>query len=589
MDMLRTHLAVLSAAIVGASLLSTVDPRPAVAASALTCSAVVPVYGIDGGGKLRWYGHRAGASGEDSWAADSGKEIGYGWNTLAKVFSGGNGVIYAVDSDGDLKWYRHLDPATGERGWAPGERTVIGHGWGDFVDIVSAGSGVIYALDKAGDLHWYRHLSPTTGEAQWAPGSGKVIRSGWTAITTLMTGRDGTLYGVNTKGHVRWYDHTDPAAGGTAFGPGTGLVTGEGWEDYRSPSGAGAGVVYALDASGRMWWHHHADPLAGAPVWQDRRPLKDGFASFTALFADAAACSAGQSFTGYAPGTSGQNLYFSQGRVGAVLTEGARTAVTYGRQRKFAETTTEATVSTRAWVRLLPGPWSPSAPWAASWPAANIARTDEDLLDIATQYLADAPSQVRDGLRYAGDAHYGPLLPDGTREEGSDFNDYLGLAWTYDDRIDPPGSPAEGIAGLFRFRQNGPWLPRRLPPGHRRHAEQVRPSPSSRPNGRRERPGDHRDRRWHGQTHVLRGPADGRPAVLGRQHGRRHSPRPRRHLSGNRLHRQTPVHLQPQNGRRSYAGRRRRPLNPRQRHALRPLMAQGQTRLTSARRMSVRP
>ncbi|WP_433513651.1 tachylectin-related carbohydrate-binding protein [Nonomuraea sp. CA-143628] len=436
--MLRTHLAVLTTGIVGASLLFTVSPRPAVADSALTCSAVVPVYGINGEGKLRWYGHRAGASGENSWAADSGKEIGYGWNTLTKVFSGGNGVIYAVDGDGGLKWYRHLSPATGERGWAPGEGTVIGRGWGDFVDIVSAGSGVIYALDKAGDLHWYRHLSPMTGEAQWAPGSGKVIRSGWTAITTLMTGRDGTLYGVNTKGHIRWYDHTDPVAGGTAFGTGTGLVAGEGWEDYRSPSGAGAGVVYALDASGRMWWQRHADPLAGAPVWQDRRPLKTGFASFTALFADATACSPGQSFTGYAPGKAGQNLYYSQGRVGALLTEGARTAVTFGEQRKFAEATTEATVSTRAWVRLLPGPWSPSAPWAASWPAANIARTDEDLLEIATQYFVDAPAQVRDGLRYAGDAHYGPLLPDGTREEGSDFNDYLGLSWTYDDKIDPP-------------------------------------------------------------------------------------------------------------------------------------------------------
>lgn len=146
----------------------------------------------------------------------------------------------------------------------------------------------------------------------------------------------------------------------------------------------------------------------------------------------------------------------------------------------------------------------------------------------------------------------------------------------------PPGSPPEGIAGLFRFRENGPRLPRRLPPGHRRHTEQVHPSPPSRTNGRRERPGDHRDRRWWGQTHFLREPADGRPAVLGRQRGRRHSPRPRRHLSGNRLHRQTPVHIQPQNGGRPYPGRRRRPLDPRQRHPLRPLLAQGKARLTSA-------
>jgi hypothetical protein len=137
--LLRLRLPAAVAAIMFASLLPA--PARAVSASPLTCSPVVPVYGVDADGKLRWYGHRAGASGADSWAADSGKEIGHGWNTLTKVFSGGDGVIYAIDATGDLKWYRHLAPQTGERGWAPGERTVVG--------LAKPAS---YAALRAGDL-----------------------------------------------------------------------------------------------------------------------------------------------------------------------------------------------------------------------------------------------------------------------------------------------------------------------------------------------------------------------------------------------------------------------------------------------------
>jgi hypothetical protein len=42
-------------------------------------------------------------------------------------------------------------------------------------------------------------------------------------------------------------------------------------------------------------------------------------------------------------------------------------------------------------------------------------------------------------LQIAGDASYGPLLPDGRRDEGSDFNDYLGLRWLYP--ADDPDRP----------------------------------------------------------------------------------------------------------------------------------------------------
>lgn len=444
----RTAAAAVASAL-GASSLIWGTARPAAADSALTCPAVVPVYAIDSTGVLKWWGHRDAGDGGWSWVSGSGRQVGRGWDAFTKVFSGGDGVIYAVDRSGYLKWYRHTGAGTGADTWASGSGRVIGHGWGGFVDVVSGGSGVIYALDAQGNLRWYRHLAPTTGGTGWAAGSGTVIRSGWTAIRKLLAGGNGVLFGVNTKGHVRWYRHSDPDGGRDTFAAGTGLVTGEGWGGYRNPSGAGAGVFYAVDAGGKLWWERHADPLAGAPAWRDRRQIGSGWGSFTSVFAGAAACSA-TSYTGYATGAHGTTLYYRQGRVGAVLTPGARTAVLYGTRRKFAESTTDATVLTRAWVRLLPGPWTPSAPWAASWLAANLGNDEEDLLEIATQYLTGAPDRIKDGLRYAGDADYGPLGENG-RVEGADFNDYLGIDWTYGDRVDKAEPDQKGALDCSGF------------------------------------------------------------------------------------------------------------------------------------------
>ena len=51
------------------------------------------------------------------------------------------------------------------------------------------------------------------------------------------------------------------------------------------------------------------------------------------------------------------------------------------------------------------------------------------------QYIKNAPPVYdSSGLQIAGEAAYGPLLPDGSREEASDFSDYLGVPWQYPDR-----------------------------------------------------------------------------------------------------------------------------------------------------------
>ncbi|MGP3964077.1 tachylectin-related carbohydrate-binding protein [Nonomuraea sp. 3N208] len=441
--------AAVGAAVLGTALLVSMPMRQTSAASLVTCRPTVPLYAVDQGGDLKWYGHRDGVGGAASWAPGSGRKVGHGWGHFVSIVSGGDGVIYAVDRSGYLRWYRHLGAATGAEQWAPGSGRVIGHGWGGFADVTSDGSGVLYALDGQGNLHWYRHLSPVQGGSDWVAGSGKVIRSGWKAIRQLMAGHDGVLFGVNSKGHMRWYRHAGPGGGGTSFSTGSGLVTGEGWSGYRHSTSAGAGVFYTVDPSGKLWWERHADPRAGAPVWQTRRQVAGGWSGFTIVFAGSASCSA-DSYTGYATGKHGQTIYYKDGRAAAVLTPGARTAILYGSPRRFTESTTDATVSTRAWVRLLPKPWTPSADWAYSWLSANVGSARDDLLEIATQYITGARNLTKDGLRYAGGARYGPVGEDGLLE-GSDFNDYLGLDWKYGERVDRAESEQKGALDCSGF------------------------------------------------------------------------------------------------------------------------------------------
>jgi cell wall-associated NlpC family hydrolase len=122
----------------------------------------------------------------------------------------------------------------------------------------------------------------------------------------------------------------------------------------------------------------------------------------------------------------------------ATFTIGCYTVTLTGPTRTFSETfkkggtTHTVTVTHSKWVRVAPGPVDESIDerWLACALAANEAGTP-DALAIATQYIKGAPPVLLGDLQIAGDASYGPLLPDGTRDEGADFNDYLGLRWLY--------------------------------------------------------------------------------------------------------------------------------------------------------------
>jgi hypothetical protein len=125
------------------------------------------------------------------------------------------------------------------------------------------------------------------------------------------------------------------------------------------------------------------------------------------------------------------------GEVVATMTDGARTVALLGPERTLADPTfTAASVSTTTWVRLMPQPWASGTdrqPWFQTWLDHALGDTSPDMFALAQQYLSGQPADTdRAGVTYRGDAGFGPEDPDtGTRQENSDFYDYLGVPWTF--------------------------------------------------------------------------------------------------------------------------------------------------------------
>jgi cell wall-associated NlpC family hydrolase len=174
----------------------------------------------------------------------------------------------------------------------------------------------------------------------------------------------------------------------------------------------------------------------------------------------------------------------SKGTVAATLTDGARTVVLTGASRSFNEpAATAAAVDTTAWVRLAPREWragEEESDWFRPWLEEALADKKPDVLAIAMQYLAGAANEKNgEGVRIAGDAAFGPVAESGQgRLERSDFYDYLGVNWTFDDgtraAADPAHYGAVDCSGFVRlvygYRSGypllgtntpGPGLPRR--------------------------------------------------------------------------------------------------------------------------------
>jgi hypothetical protein len=121
----------------------------------------------------------------------------------------------------------------------------------------------------------------------------------------------------------------------------------------------------------------------------------------------------------------------------ATFTDGSRTVPLAGPTRSLTEPDVLARVDSSTWVRLLPVPFAGTVDRA--WLDAARRDRSPDVLATALEYVAGAPTVMgADGLVRSSDASYGPLRADGSREEGSDWNDYQGVTATYGSVVDRP-------------------------------------------------------------------------------------------------------------------------------------------------------
>lgn len=158
-----------------------------------------------------------------------------------------------------------------------------------------------------------------------------------------------------------------------------------------------------------------------------------------------------------------------QGKWVATFTIHCYTVILAGPPRTFSETfrksgaTHVVSVTHSKWVRAAQGPIDKRIDerWLTRALEANAAGTP-DALAIAMQYVKGAPPLFLGDLQIAGDASYGPLLPGEGRDEGADFNDYLGLRWLY-----PTESPDPPEVAQFRCLDCSGYM--RMVWGYRHH------------------------------------------------------------------------------------------------------------------------
>jgi len=137
----------------------------------------------------------------------------------------------------------------------------------------------------------------------------------------------------------------------------------------------------------------------------------------------------------------------------ATFTDHAYTVTLLGAKRSFTEPSAKDPVTSTVWVRVLAEPFNGTVD--EHWLSQALSDHSPDVLAIAMQYITGAqPITNKDGLQIAGKASYGPIKEDDTREEGGDFNDYLGIAWKFNGKThqpDPAFSKSLDCSGFMRM------------------------------------------------------------------------------------------------------------------------------------------
>lgn len=119
----------------------------------------------------------------------------------------------------------------------------------------------------------------------------------------------------------------------------------------------------------------------------------------------------------------------------ATYTRSSYTVALQGAARIYKEG--GRTIVINDWVRVLPGPFNGTVDTLLL--AQMLVDTSPDIIELSMQYIAGAPA-ILDGTgrQIGGESGYGDGI-------GADFNDYLGINWTY-----PSGSSRTASTKFFR-------------------------------------------------------------------------------------------------------------------------------------------
>ncbi|GAA3010157.1 hypothetical protein [Actinokineospora diospyrosa] len=113
---------------------------------------------------------------------------------------------------------------------------------------------------------------------------------------------------------------------------------------------------------------------------------------------------------------------------------------------------TPPVVTHDTWVRVLPtaysGTWTPAVEQRVrAWPT-DISPDALALAAMLSTGAAPYNSPAQGGAQVLGESGYGPLNPDGTRVEGADFHEYMGIPWTFQSGETRPAGTAEWLRTL---------------------------------------------------------------------------------------------------------------------------------------------
>lgn len=234
------------------------------------------LYAIQPTGELFWYkdkfGNGANApNGGTGWEVNSGNQIGFDWQKFSQVIGGEDGVIYAIKPNGELLWYRDefrngTNAPSGHTGWAANSGKQIGTGWNVFTQVVYGGDGMLYGVTHDGNLHWYRDIfgngsNAANGSSGWAANSGSQISQGWQYFTHVFGAPASIIYAsrvVEECGQLWRYQDTlrngtNGADGGSGWDVSNGFVA-DGWEispveGYCWPVSAAPGEIVSFFVS----------------------------------------------------------------------------------------------------------------------------------------------------------------------------------------------------------------------------------------------------------------------------------------------------------------------------------------------------